>query len=323
MGVVDAESILEAMATGVYVVDRDRRISFWNAEAARLTGYTAEEVVGRSCRDNILNHVDEHGLPLCLTKCPLAATMLDERPRATRAFLHHRAGHRVPVQVRSSALRGSGGTVVGAVECFTDDTAYLRMARRAEEARIASLTDPLTGLPNRRALDEAIAEAARQGPVAAVFVDIDSFKSINDRYGHATGDLVLRMVAGTLRSCARGEDVVGRWGGEEFLLLSPADSAEGTIAFAERLRRLVAASWSTCDGELIRVTVSAGVAVGGAGEVAWDLVARADAALMEAKSAGRNRVVCHLDHLDHLDHDHDGGDDVDGVDGVPGPPPAG
>ena len=120
-----AEALLEAMSEGVDAVDADRRITYWNSAAERLTGYRAVDVVGRLCRDNVLNHIDDVGTELCLADCPLMFTMRDGQARGeARLFLHHRDGHRVPVAVRVAALRSPEGTIVGAVEVFHDDSGY-------------------------------------------------------------------------------------------------------------------------------------------------------------------------------------------------------
>ncbi|MFL5797776.1 MAG: diguanylate cyclase [Actinomycetota bacterium] len=166
--------------------------------------------------------------------------------------------------------------------------------RNAELDRV-SRTDPLTGLWNRRHLEGQIPEreslARRHGiALSALMIDIDHFKRINDVEGHATGDLVLREIAHRLREGTRPEDVLARWGGEEFLVLMLADAA-GAAALGERVRALVAAAPVTSSGRAIEVTVSVGCATRGDDEAIDSMVTRADEALYEAKDAGRNRVV--------------------------------
>lgn len=106
-----------------YVVDSDRRIRSWNDAAERIAGYRADEVVGRSCYEGLLCHVDESGALLCGDGCPLLETMSDGRERSAKVWLHHSKGHLVPVVVHAAPLRGEGGEVVGAVETFYDDSA--------------------------------------------------------------------------------------------------------------------------------------------------------------------------------------------------------
>ncbi|MFC5847972.1 sensor domain-containing diguanylate cyclase [Deinococcus petrolearius] len=150
-------------------------------------------------------------------------------------------------------------------------------------------TDPLTGLPNRRALYGRIEAAlATAEPCSVVLLDIDHFKRVNDRYGHQTGDDVLVWVARRLRGGLRGGDVLGRWGGEEFLLLLPGTGPEDAWAVAERLRAELHATPHPEAGE---VTVSLGVAGAQPGDNLARLTVRADTALYQAKHQGRNRAV--------------------------------
>lgn len=164
---------------------------------------------------------------------------------------------------------------------------------RARDQERAAHTDALTGLPNRRAADEAlpreISRADRTGgSLCAVMLDIDKFKRVNDGFGHAVGDGVLRHIADVIQSQARSADLVARWGGEEFVALLSSDLA-GARLFAERVRAAVEALELPQVG---RVTISAGIgqyAADGSGS-AERLLADADARLYEAKAAGRNRV---------------------------------
>jgi diguanylate cyclase (GGDEF)-like protein len=168
---------------------------------------------------------------------------------------------------------------------------------RARNADLEELSrmDVLTGLPNRRHLQEhlyAASAAARrlQQPFAVVMVDVDHFKKINDEHGHQMGDEVLKSIASRVESACRGEDVAGRWGGEEFLVVAPGTDLSQAVVLGERLRSLVADRdvWISAD-LAIPVTVSAGVA---SGTDAVDALLRAaDEAMYRAKDAGRNCVA--------------------------------
>jgi diguanylate cyclase (GGDEF)-like protein len=184
------------------------------------------------------------------------------------------------------------------VVLYVVGTAFLALVlaqnRRTRLYKAAAATDPLTGLFNRRGFYEAAAlvvagNARRRTPVSILAFDLDHFKSINDRFGHATGDVVLQTFASVVRGSMRGDDIVGRLGGEEFVALVPGAAADAA-AVAERVRSAIAATRIAHDEKEIAATVSVGVA-SAAATVAIDvLLARADAALYSAKAQGRNRV---------------------------------
>jgi diguanylate cyclase (GGDEF)-like protein len=161
--------------------------------------------------------------------------------------------------------------------------------------RTLATIDELTKLTNRRHMNELLAQEERRrdacgGPTCIAVLDIDFFKRINDRFGHAAGDDVLRTFAQAARAELREGDVLARWGGEEFLLMLPDTPAAGARAVLERMRARVAAL-EPCDGQAHRVSFSAGLSVWGSGETIIDAVNRADKALYAAKAAGRDRVT--------------------------------
>ncbi len=293
------QELLDHLNDGVYFVDRTRTITFWNRGAQSITGWAPRDVIGRACPEAVLRHVDAEGNELCRTGCPLSATLADGKPHRADVFLHHKAGHRVPVRVEVVPVRDALGEVVGAVEVFTDQTERMEAIKRVEELTEIVFLDPLTGIGNRRyaevVLEEKMAELSRYGfRFGVLFADVDRFKEVNDAYGHDVGDAVLKMVAATLARSARSLDFVGRWGGEEFVVLLSNVTDFNLPLVADRARRLVEHSeLPLADGPL-RVTISVGATVVRKGEGAADVLKRADALMYEAKTAGRNRVVVRL-----------------------------
>ncbi|HKJ87990.1 MAG TPA: GGDEF domain-containing protein, partial [Gammaproteobacteria bacterium] len=155
--------------------------------------------------------------------------------------------------------------------------------------------DPLTGLFNRRALfRQARVELARalrnQRPVSMLLLDIDRFKRVNDRWGHPVGDRVLSHLAGILQRETRTEDLLGRYGGEEFLVLAVDAGRAGATALAERIREVVAEEPAPTRAGLLSYTVSIGVGVGRADQPLEELLQQADEALLKAKENGRDQV---------------------------------
>lgn len=291
-------NIIDNLYDGVYFVDRDRVITYWNNGAERITGYSAGQTVGRSCRDNLLNHVTANGVPLCADHCPLAAVMQDGREREAEVFLHHADGHRLPVLIRASALRDEEGNIIGAIESFSNNSSLIGTRRKLRDLRQAALTDALTGIGNRRYLEgrlsAAIAEFQRNNRVAGlIFMDIDHFKQFNDTHGHNTGDRVLRMVAQTVRHALRGTDTLGRWGSEEFIaILHDVQNENAVRAAAEKVRALVQHSHLDLDGQSsLIVTLSVGGTLLLPGDTFDSFVGRADQLMYKSKQAGRNRVT--------------------------------
>jgi len=289
-------TIVENMHDGLYFVDRERRITYWNKGAERITGYTADEVVGTSCADNILVHVDALGRQLCHGSCPLIASMADGATHEAEVFLHHKLGHRLPVWVRTSPLLDAGGGFTGAIELFTETSSREALQAQVEELKKLALLDALTGLPNRRHMEaqlHARLEELRRSRVGfgLLFMDIDHFKQVNDRHGHDVGDQVLTVTANTLALSVRPFDTVCRWGGEEFAGIFPHTDVETLRGIAERIRILTAHSRVHTGVGVLTVTISIGGTVARAGDSPAALVKRADELMYASKSGGRNRVT--------------------------------
>lgn len=290
------KTLLDNLFDGVYFVDPGRRITYWNHAAEDITGYRADDVVGRCCHDNILQHVDADGRPLCHSACPVAATIEDGALREAEVTLHHKNGHRVPVHVRVSPIRNGSGAITGAVEIFSDNTARLRERERVADLERQSLMDAMTFVANRRCLEMNIAsrlqELGRYGHTFGVlFMDVDRFKSVNDTYGHDVGDEVLKMVARTLSANTRVFDIIGRWGGEEFVAILMSMDKDSLDAVAEKFRSLISRSSLDQGFSSIAVTVSIGATLARDGDTVAGLVKRADELMYRSKKNGRNQVT--------------------------------
>ncbi len=296
MNDITSKKILDSLFDGVYFVDCERRITYWNPAAERISGYSKSDVVGHRCADNLLRHVDTSGVELCLNGCPLSASIGDGKTREASVFLHHKLGHRVPVSVRTSPVRDDQGKIIGAVEIFTDNSSALQLLREFEALKHEVYQDALTAIGNRRygevTLSTRIYEWQEHAyPFGLLFLDVDHFKIFNDNYGHQQGDEVLIMVAKSISSSLRSMDVAARWGGEEFVVILPGATAVIVKAIAERVRMLIACSFISRGAENLRVTVSIGGTVCRSGDSAESIVKRADELMYRSKLDGRNRVT--------------------------------
>ena len=288
--------ILDQLHDGVYFVDTDRRITFWNKAAEEITGHPAKRVIGRHCYDNILSHVDCCGKQLCHACCPLQHTINHGTKQVAEIYLHHKDGHRVPITAKCSPMYDENGLIIGGIETFTHKIRNASHQKRIEELERAALLDPLTQLPNRRYLKAFLAnkfdEQAKHGwPFAVILSDIDCFKNINDSFGHNFGDEILKLIGQTLKHATRPYDLTGRWGGEEFLtIISNADVCM-MHGIAERMRVLVERSSISHLGRPFSTTVSLGVAVSSGEDTLETIIERADTLLYRSKRDGRNRTT--------------------------------
>ena len=304
---LEKSALMEALSDAgqALVTLRDGFIVHANDAALRLAGATREELVGRRLLLELVPPVE---------RARLARLLATGSPEAFETAIALPGGERREVQMSIRAVDLPSGLLQLAT--FHDVTTLVTSAR----------TDFLTGLPNRRATEDALARewerlrrrsgafALSRGevdvprpapPLSVVMLDVDDFSVFNDEHGHHTGDEMLRRTALVLRSALRSCDLVGRWGGEEFLAILPDTDAAGAAIVAERIRRAVerdafydlprfaTGEPDAAEGIRLQVTVSAGVATTERPSAprADGLVKRADAALYEAKSTGKNRVV--------------------------------
>ena len=288
--------ILDNLHDGLYFVDQNRTITYWNKAAEQISGFTAGEVVGRPCSDNILTHVDGEGNSLCQGVCPLAMSIADKIPREAEIYLHHKDGHRIPVSVRVRSLTNAKGEVIGGVELFTDLSNQKANELRVQELEKLALLDTLTQLANRNYLEKELRnrfdETKRFNvPFGVLFMDIDHFKYFNDTYGHDVGDVVLKFIANTIVANSRPFDLYGRWGGEEFIGIIRNITPQDLEGLGNKLRLLVENSYVMHDAGKLHVTLSIGATLINDDDSIESLVKRADTLLYKSKAEGRNRLT--------------------------------
>lgn len=276
--------LLAGLEDGAYCVDRSRRIVAWNEAAAELTGYCAEEAVGKRCWHNLLRHVDDHGRQLCRGWCPLIATMQDGAPREARVYLHHRDGHRVPVLVRARPLRSAEGEIVGAIETFT---AVETAEAMGEGPRDAALTIGTAGLSPMGACIDRWLEAMRRGgrPFGVVRLRIDARERVGTAFDLETSDAIIKAVGATLNHAIRPGDVTARIDDQEFLVLLPDCDEPSLEEQGERLRFLVEQTFLVKNRRLVRVHVLVGAALGLPDDTVEELLARAATQAQDAHQA--------------------------------------
>lgn len=268
--------MFENVPLGLYQCDSAGRILRANPTLAQTLGFSSPEAL-----------IEGLGSLQALGDFDVRARFLERlrtegEVRGTTTLVQAADGRRVWLEESARVVRDGNGEITLIEGAMHDVTAQRDLEDRL---RRISATDPLTGLLNRRGLDDAI--AAAEAPVSFVALDVDRFKAYNDTYGHPAGDLALQAVAQAIRQAVREGDAVARAGGEEFVVVLSRTDAEGARRVAENLREAIAA----CRDLEMKLTASGGVATAASLNTVAEAAAAADRALYMAKEAGRNRIV--------------------------------
>jgi len=297
LGVPDfCRSLLDQVEEGIYFVDRDERVLYWNRAAQRITGFRSADVVGRISGRELIQDANHHGCEMCRKGCPLRPVLKGKELRAQALFMRHREGHRIPVRLRTAPLLDSNGHRVGEARFFQESGETLACVEKLAQLRESTLMDGLTGLGNRRFAEESISEALwryerEDHGFGLLVVDVDGLNGVNRTRGLAAGDTALRVVAATLQGTLRSFDLLARWGDGEFLAAVEKVPVQSLSCLAERMRDLVAGSSVVSGGGEFGVSVSVGGTIVWEGDTPERLVARAEGRLREAKMEGRGRIV--------------------------------
>ncbi len=282
-------SIIESLQEGLIVVDLTERITRANQAAADLFGVSLGELVGSLLRDlPLVTVADRDGHPVEHDRSPLRRALAGERARGALLQIVRRDGAALWLEVNSSPLAEADGRPYGALSTYVDVTDRVERERRI---RAEADTDELTGLANRRALQRmlraALARArAHDLSVGVLMLDLDGFKAVNDRHGHAAGDAVLREVAERLRQCVRERDLVARAGGDEFVVVLP-DLAHSESAAHDAAERIEAAFGEPLELDGVEAALRAAVGVAchpGDGDDPESLLVAADRAMYARKA---------------------------------------
>lgn len=289
--------LLESLYDGFYLVDTDRRFVVWNCGAERLLGHSPHAMTNHTWSSRMLKQASLDGNGLSDRDCPLNVVIKTGRAVTNIMKWKHADGHWVDAEAQTVPLLGYDGQLEGVAEIFRDLSRTSRRPLEYRELKLAASRDALTSVANRGELETQLtllvtehSEKKKPEPFSLIFMDIDHFKAVNDNYGHAAGDQVLIETARLMQHETYSGELVGRYGGEEFVILCPSTKLDQAFKRAERLRQTIGRKEIAHLGGST-ITVSFGIAQMERGDSVASLLRRADRALYISKESGRNRTT--------------------------------
>lgn len=290
------QSVLDVLQTGVYLVDRTRRIRYWNEGAEQITGYLRQDVVGRFLRDHLLASGDNVKDFDSDPDDPLSLAFRDGKPSILEVSILHKQGYRVPIVLRTTPIRSARGAVIGAVESFERNRSASAWTRRQSASIDFGLLDSLTGLAGRNLMETKLREhlksfAEDHIPFGILLIGVDHLDQFRASRGPGVLPTILRVVAQSLENCLRPTDLLGVWGENQFLVIL-LECRESVVSLVgERVRKMIARSEIEWWGDKFSVTSPVGGAGCRDGDKVEMLIARAEASVKESIGRGGNCVT--------------------------------
>jgi PAS domain S-box-containing protein/diguanylate cyclase (GGDEF)-like protein len=273
------QAIVDRIETGVFALDLDRKISYWNYGAEKITGFLSHDVLGRPCSDSILVEYDDHNPLLCMHQCPLENTRGDGARREAITYIRHRSGHVVSVRLWTMALKDRAGEIVGAVKVFSERVCSPELSiADAARGRQQDL-DIETGIPSRAGTESFLrqqieASEKQRVPCGIIAIRLEGLDGFRHAHGMEASGAILREVSRTLKDMMRRTDFLGRWGVDCFLAILPGcgiDPLERVAARMKRVASRVAIPWW---GDRLSVEMSAQITMLEAGDAVEPIEAR-------------------------------------------------
>ncbi len=288
-------TVLEGLPTGVYIVDLERKILLWNRGAEQISGFLAQDVIGRHCSENILSHCNVEERSVCTTHCPLHETIRDGQARDAELFLRHKDGHRVAVRIRAVPLRDENGNIIGAAESFDEYRFADHRERPLSPLEGLDTLSRVTDLPAHQITAEILEEhveafARHLAPFSILRIHLDRLAQFRADRGLEPSDALLKVIAQTIRTVMKPSDFLGCWAENEFLAIIATRRPHALEKIAERIRGLVSSAGIVWWGDLVSLTVSIGGAVVEPDDTAHLLLNRADRAVETCVRNGGNCV---------------------------------
>ncbi len=290
------QSVLDGLQTGVYIVDRNRRIRFWNEGAEQITGYLRQDVVGRFLRDHLLATGDDVKNFDSDPNDPINLAFRDGKPSTMDLSILHKEGYRIPIVLRTLPIRNSRGAVVGAAESFEKNRSASEWTRRHSAFEDFGCLDAVTGVAAKSYMETQLREhlitfAEHNVPFGILLVQIDHLDECRASRGPGVVPTILRIIAQSVENCVRPTDLVGCWGKDQFMAILFECRESEVVLVGERVRRMIAQAEIEWWGDKFCVTSPVGGAGCRPGDEVEVLVARAAASLEESIVKGGNCVT--------------------------------
>lgn len=291
------KSILEKLPVGLYLVDTEERIRFWNEGAERITGYLSQEVLGKKCTDPFLTQEEQESKESGLVPpFPLLGAMRDGKTVRAQVSMRHRDGHPILVWLKAVPLRGADGHIIGAVKYFEPPGQAPPSNRRGNKLEEFGCLDIETVAVNHKYAETQLREhletfVVHRLPFSVLAIQVDQLDALRAKQGAEAMHAVHRAVAETVANSLRPTDLLGRWGETEFLVVAAECNRKEVVGVAERLLKLIHRVEVEWWGDLLRVTASIGASSAQDLDTSESLVQRADEALRECVRQGGNRFV--------------------------------
>ncbi|HEX4489422.1 MAG TPA: sensor domain-containing diguanylate cyclase [Terriglobales bacterium] len=278
------QTVLEGLRFGVFLLDQQRKIFFWNDGAEEITGYHRHEVLGHISHDNILDQCNDKACASCANACPFTSSLCDGKVNELRIQLHHKDGYLIPVRLCVTPIRNSRGGVIGLAQSFDEQKFAFDRDRRQHNLSEYGCLDDMTGLPNRSFTQFHLREnwegfKQYHLPFGIVCIQLDKFKEFKGNYGREACDSILHVLAQTVRNSMRPSDFLGRWKDDEFLGILPNCTPRGVHTATERIGRLLSSAGLQWWGDRIEVSTQIGEAAVQADDTLESLLSRANSNL--------------------------------------------
>lgn len=290
------QTVLDGLQTGVYIVDRNRRIRFWNEGAEKITGYLRQDVVGHFLRDHLLTIGNQAKDLDSDSDDPINLAFRDGKPSIMDVSILHKDGYRLPVVLRTLPIRNSRGAVVGAAESFERNRSASEWARRQSTFADLGCLDAMTGVAARSFMETQLREhltafAENNAPFGILLVQIDHLDEFRSSRGPGVVSTILRVIAPSIENCVRPTDLVGCWGENQFLAILTGCRESEVALVGERVRKMIGQAEVEWWGDTFSVTSPVGGAGCRPGDEVDLLIARAAASLQESIGKGGNCVT--------------------------------